>query len=154
MMKIPLRTFQRQTSAFLDLLATNEGLWGEVVDGEGKVLFLASDPRSPMVLARQEAPLTGVKEPATKEEKFLALKANLDAIVTPDRLGRDHDVFGPSLAAEELREDELPVSPEDFCQKCKKPSELYLYEEEGLEYRVCALCAIKAKIPMARMKKL
>ena len=140
MASIPLRTFQRSTQAFTDLIEVNPSEWFPVVDGMGTVLFYAcKDPtvRQPSVLPDRDKP--------SKAEAFQALKASLDV--------RD-DAFGPSLAAEELREDQGPVSPEDFCQKCKKPSELYEYEEEGLEYKVCAMCALKAKNPMSSMKKL
>lgn len=155
---ISLRTLQRSVDEFTDLLAKNPGLWVNVVGRGGEVLFMAKSMDesdvTPVKSGDKPARIISVDPGLVKAEAFQSLKASLDARATPDRSGRDHDVFGPSLAAEELREDEFPVASQDLCQKCKKPSELYLYEEEGLEYRVCALCAIKAKIPMARMKKL
>jgi len=97
-----------------------------------------------VVDARVHASPVGVHA-EDRKATFQALKASMEARANPDTAS--HFELDPMNAIE-------PLPIEECCQKCKRPSELYEYEEEGLEYKVCALCALKAKIPMSRMRKL
>ena len=40
------------------------------------------------------------------------------------------------------------------CDKCKKINECRKWTEDGLEYKICAICALKAKLPWHKLEKL
>ena len=155
-MKIPLRTFQRNVQALLDTMAVNSAAWAEVIDGGGKVLFLAALPEVIETVSRQYKERTGGDSPvsyittftddgkvATKDAKFLELKKSLDARANPD--ASIHSDMGYIIGEDaQLRN----------CDKCKKPSECRKWTEDGMDYKICEECAKKAKLQFNKLEKL
>lgn len=40
------------------------------------------------------------------------------------------------------------------CDKCKKPAECRKWTEEGEDYKICSICALKSKLPWHKLEKL
>lgn len=123
---ISLRTVQRNISEFTDLLSKNPGLWLNVVNREGEVLFVAKLPSDGDTEPRRD----GDKEMSPQKKAYHeSLRQGEGEPVTPSLL--------------------IP------CGLCKIPSSpLYEHWEEGTAHAVCMLCALKQKLPVHKMKKL
>lgn len=158
-MRIPLRTFQRNVQALLDTMSVNSAPWAEIVDGGGKVLFLAAIPgvietcmRQKQMVADGDMPKNPfalgseggqVATTNNKALKFAELKRQMDARANPDASYRD-DVYVPGAVEE----------PTHRCNKCKKPAACRKLVEDGMDYIVCEECAKKAKLNWNKLEKL
>ena len=40
------------------------------------------------------------------------------------------------------------------CDKCKKDAECRKWTEDGMDYKICAICALKSKLPWHKLEKL
>lgn len=47
-----------------------------------------------------------------------------------------------------------PAKPMYICDKCKKQCELRKWTEEGMDYKICAICALKSKLPWHKLEPL
>lgn len=123
-MRIPLRTFQRNVQALLDTMAVNSAPWAEVVDGGGKVLFLA------------------------------ALPEVIEAIGRQNKRASDGDMSAVAFAHASGETQVATTVGGTMCDKCKKLSECRKWMEDGSDYKICAVCALKAKLPWHKLEKL
>lgn len=123
LVKIPLRTFQRNTKAFTDLLAANGDVWAEVIDGGGEVLFLALDPK------------------------------NFKPIVRQGQKVSDGDTLGTTIVTSSGQEQVATINVGSICDKCHKRGECRKWIEEGMDYKICIICALKAKLNWNKLEK-
>lgn len=135
-MKIPLRTFQRSTQALLDVLAINSAPWAEVVDGSGKVVFLAAVPEVIETITRQHRERTG---------------SDSGIGYAGDTLGLNK-MATPPLTFPSTHDPDPMASVVLLCDKCKEQGGLRKWAEDGMDYKICIVCALKAKLPWHKLE--